>query len=134
MDTLRVDSLSSEFFAMLLAHANVLKALDTFEGHKLLSSDKAFMLMELAILASRVGALFVEIKKLARCNQNCDASSASELSKIQQSVKELKVAALTLESENPPDFSGNQDLYRDLLETMYKRFESLCKGDCSHDQ
>jgi hypothetical protein len=133
-DKLRVEPLSSEFFTMLLAHANVLKTLNTFEGHKLLGSDKAFMLMELAILASRVGAQVVKIKKLAPYNQNHDASTESELLKIKQSVKALKIAALTLESENPPDFSGNQDLYRDLLETVYKKFEFLCEGDGSDDQ
>ncbi len=132
-DKLKITSLRSDFFSMLLAHANALRTQTKFGGEVLNGSDKAFMVMELAILASRVATLVVKTKEQTHENQRVKTSTSSDLTNIEQCVYELKETALRLEAEHPPEFSENPDLYRELLVTMYKRFTATL-GDSTHAQ
>lgn len=130
-DKLKITSLRSDFFTMLLAHANALRAQTKFGGEDLNGSDKAFMLMELAILASRVASLIA--KDQTGGNQSNVNSSAPDLTKIKQCVYELKEVALRHEMEHPPVFSekGNpaeSDPYSDLLQKQYEQFNSYSQG------
>ncbi len=121
-DQLKVPPLHSDFFAALLAHAKNLESPDATLSKIILSgTDKAFMLMELAILACR----------LATASLDGNSTPSPVLTeKIASLLKELYDKAILWENQfRPQGLSDTEDPYRNILDTYYKQFQQSLPKD-----
>jgi HKD family nuclease len=110
-DSLVSHFLRKDIFASLLAYAEMLQAPDVGFGEiRLEDTEKTFMIMELAVLAARLGAAAVDTNIEIDCQQT-------------SAIKKLKDLALELEQLYfPKEPITGHDPYRDLLYTYYNRF------------
>ena len=111
-DELRTSDLRVDLFGQLLAYARSLLPADVkFGGKSLDETERTFMLMELAILSTRLAVAAVNSGVVVADEQK-------------DAVRHLFELAMDLEARNPPPFAETQeDPYRALLQHYYDLFK-----------